>query len=86
MDFDKLFPGHYKLANAIMIAEGMFAVTLAYQDDDGEWVLTDEGKKRSGVEPEAKPAASATKKKAVKVTPEPTPEPTPDASGDDLVI
>lgn len=63
MDFGTLFPGHYKLANAIMIADGLFAVTLAYFED-GEWVLTDEGKKRAGMLATSAPAASIPRKKA----------------------
>ena len=63
MDFDTLFPGHYKLANAIMIADGLFAVTLAYFEGD-EWILTDEGQKRAGMLAVSAPAASIPRKKA----------------------
>lgn len=68
MDFNKMFPGHYKRANAIMIADGLFAVTLAYFEGD-EWVLTDEGQKRAGMPAVPAPVAPKSRKKAASEAP-----------------
>lgn len=48
MDLDTLFPGCYKFGGSCFLADGMFAIQVAIQGDDGEWSMTDEGKARSG--------------------------------------
>lgn len=84
MDLDTLFPGCYKFGGSCFLADGMFAIQVAIQGDDGEWSMTDEGEARSGAPkganttaqraPRAGKSKPAAEQKAV-AEPEPAPEP-----------
>lgn len=89
MDFDKIFPGHFKRGDAIYAEEDRLAVTLAYLED-GEWVVTDAGKARAKAplaDKKASAVQSGGKKNPAKPKPEsPAPEvpetPEPPAADD----